>query len=237
MKNVHINILFLGLLAMGFASLAAPSRALAYTISTGLGATSDPLQTGLYGNGACCSTITAQEFNTLAAGTVSTIDGQGYLYNSPTGDSYVTIETSDGGSPASPSGSVVATSNNLTIVAGSYTSTSPVTWTFPSPVSLSSATKYFVVWHDTVAETGANAIGNAGTTASPQQRSFYSGAWHTSASQQAVMSFEVTESGGGGGGATTTIQYVDNANQDYFMGILAFFMGMTLLLWLFKGRR
>jgi len=43
--------------------------------------------------------------------------------------------------------------------------------------------------------------------------------------------------GGGGGGSTTTVQYVDSPVQDLFYGYILFLSGLTLIIWIMRGRK
>ncbi len=97
----------------------------------------------------------AQSFQTSAAGAVEFVDISLFRAGTPTGTMWITIEASSGGNP---SGTALVTSDKMAATAVSTTSQ----WIrFPfraAPVSLSSATQYFIVLQGDYATDGTNYV-------------------------------------------------------------------------------
>lgn len=229
-------VLFIIILFVGIFGVLSIVRA-DYTVDTGGSSTSDSLQVTSFGNAnaGCCNVKVAQQFTPTADGQITSINGQFYIANSPAGQIYATIETSDGGSPASPTGTIIGTSNSVTHSTGSYTSTTANNVTFGTPVSVFSGVDYFVVWHSSVAESGSNSFGIASLAAtSPQARSYYSGSWNTSAGYQGRMSVTIASSTVASIGTTTI---VDNPAQNVFNGVVLFLSFAWFAAWFFAKKR
>lgn len=194
-----INMKYLSALLVLPALLFLPSFARAdYTINLGGSSTDDNSQFSPFGStNGCCAQKIAQEFTTTNAGTINTISSQMWQRGTPAGAVFATIQTSNGGSPADPTGTILGTSNSTSGLTGTLSSTQAVTFTFPGGVAVAAGTTYFVVYDSTVYDSASSVIyyGSAVLAAtSPQFRSFFSGVWHTSGGTQIRVGVNVTES-------------------------------------------
>lgn len=238
-KEASVGFVVLTIMIVMFFGVALVAKA-DYTISTGGSSYTDSAQVGTFANtnAGCCNLRLGQQFSvaTNGEGAITSIEAQLYVFNSPTGQVYVTIETSDGGSPASPTGTILGTSDNISHSTGAYTGTATSTITFSTPVEIEAGQTYFVVFRGTVDNGSSNAFGSAMLAAtSPQARSYYSGAWNTSAGYQARMAITVSSSTPEATVSSTTI--VDNPAQNVANALLLFLGFMWFTAWFFSKKR
>jgi len=184
----------------------------------------------------------AQSFTPSCSGTISQITVlAGYNNNGTPADVRVDIE---GDSSGSPDGSSLANATSPYSNFPSDASAAAYTFTLNAPLSVVSGTTYWVVltspgnnsnlhyWFvkgSSIDTYGTVSTGNDTLTVwtSPPYNS-------TSA-----LNLSMSVVSGGGGGTTTastTVQQIDNANQDFFYGIFAFFAMFYGMIWLFRKR-
>lgn len=214
-----------------FASaVSAPSAHADYVINT-LGTSNANTQWG-----SAIVTRIAQSLTTVNGTDVLTNVATYATVNGGAGQSYyLTLEADAAGVP---SGTPLDTS---TTVSNANSCSTAATTTFSGSVALAGSMKYWLVFHGVSAPDAVNYNGGCGDTDSyaggTQLRDV--GGWSDQSIDEKLVAYFVTPGGGGGGGstATATTTAVDNPTQDYFMGVMMFYMAAFFIVFIFKRSR